>query len=292
MTNLEAEKPDLLVRLERDVAREESSGRAAAAADDIGALLSAEYQVGDLIRMDFGEAHVLVHDALRQQVGGVPHGCLLLAARAQVSDEGSANASGDMPSLLLLRVLGSSALPNDIEMQQARFQAGQRASDSSDNWDENQNTDQFTLHQMRYAGLRCSILGTFRMVLDDESGKWRLTFGSDIDNFYAGQGMKVYKPVGEALERIVNFTTDAASESGRVRIGEIKYAAGAGCRPPRVSASTDDDAGCGRAADCSLRHDPHWEVEHRQNARPCGLRVAAEGYDPRAHRAVNHRSER
>ena len=130
-----------------------------------------------------------------------------------------------MPSLLLLRVLGSSTLPNDIEMQQARFQAGQRASDSPQNWDEHQNTDQFTLHQMRYAGLRCSILGTFRMVLGEDSGEWHRTFGSDIDNFYAGQGMKIYKPVGEALERIVNFTRDGAADAGRVRIGEVKYAA-------------------------------------------------------------------
>ena len=130
-----------------------------------------------------------------------------------------------MPSLLLLRVLASSTLPNDIEMQSARFQAGQRASDSPHNWDEHQNTDQFTLHQMRYAGLRCSILGTFRMVLDKDSREWRLTFGSDIDNFYAGQGMKIYKPVGIALERIVNFTQDGMTGAGRVRIGEVKYAA-------------------------------------------------------------------
>ena len=110
-------------------------------------------------------------------------------------------------------------------MQDARFQAGQRASDSPHNWDERQNTDQFTLHQMRYAGLRCSILGTFRMVPDADAGDWHLTFGSDIDNFYAGQGMKIYKPIGAALEQIVNFTRDGAPGSGRVRVGEIKYAA-------------------------------------------------------------------
>ena len=174
--------------------------------------------------MNFDEAHVLVHDALRQKIGGVPHGCLLIAARTQQFGELPGEASDGMPSLLLLRVLGSSTLPNDIEMQQARFQAGQRASDSSHNWDENQNTDQFTLHQMRYAGLHCSILGTFRMVVAEGSEEWRLTFGSDIDNFYAGQGMKIYKPVGPALKRIVNFTRDPAAAAGRVRIGEIKYA--------------------------------------------------------------------
>ena len=175
--------------------------------------------------MDYLEAHVLVHDALRQQVGGVPHGCLLLAARTQLPGDQPREAGEGIPSMLLLRVLGSSSLPNDIEMQQARLQAGQRASDSPQNWDEHQNTDQFTLHQMRYAGLRCSILGTFRMVPAADSGEWHLTFGSDIDNFYAGQGMKICKPVGTALERIVNFTQDGTDDSGRVRIGEIKYAA-------------------------------------------------------------------
>ena len=218
------QSPDLLGGLAPEIEREESSSRADAAANEIGAFLDADWQVGDLVRMDFDEAHILVHDALREQVGGVPHGCLLVAARTQPPGDDSVDAGGAMPSLLLLRVLRNSTLPNDIEMQQARFQAGQRASDSPYNWDEHQNTDQFTLHQMRYAGLRCSILGTFRMVQDVDSKEWYLTFGSDIDNFYAGQGMKIYKSVGPTLEQIVNFTRDGEPDSGRVRIGEIKYA--------------------------------------------------------------------
>ena len=227
--------PDLLGRLGSDVEREESSRRAEAAAAKIGEFTDPEYQVGDLIRMDFDEAHILVHDALRLEVGGVPHGCLLVAAKPQPSRDEPNEAVRAIPSLLLLRVVGTSTLPNDIEMQQARFQAGQRASDSPHNWDENQNTDQFTLHQMRYAGLHCSILGTFRMVPADDSDDWRLAFGSDIDNFYAGQGMKIYKPVGEALERIVNFTREGAAENGRVQIGEIRYAAALdGGRPESV----------------------------------------------------------
>ena len=217
----------VLGRVAAEDEHEESSLRAGKAAAEIGALLQADQQVGDLIRMDFGEAHVLVHDALRQQVGGVPYGCLLLATRARPGADGGDGlepaASGEPPTLLLLRALGSSSLPNDIEMQQARMLAGQRASDSPHNWDEERNTDQFTLNQMRYAGLRCSILGTFRTAPSD-SGERRLTFGNDIDNFYAGQGMKIYKPVGAALERIVNFTRGEA-QSALVRIGEIKYAA-------------------------------------------------------------------
>ena len=219
-----------LARVAAQDERQEAALRAAEATFGIKALLQAGQQVGDLIRMDFGEAHVLVHDALREMVGGVPYGCLLLATRARPdTDAGNGAepmASGEPPTLLLLRALGSSSLPNDIEMQQARMLAGQRASDSPHNWDEERNTDQFTLNQMRYASLRCSILGTFRMpAADTASGERNLTFGNDIDNFYAGQGMKIYKPVGAALERIANFTREADPDPVRVRVGEIKYAA-------------------------------------------------------------------
>jgi len=219
-----------LARVAAQDEREEAALRAAEATSGIKSLLQAGQQVGDLIRMDFGEAHVLVHDALREMVGGVPHGCLLLATRSRPdTDAGNGAepmASGEPPTLLLLRALGSSSLPNDIEMQQARMLAGQRASDSPHNWDEEHNTDQFTLNQMRYAGLRCSILGTFRMsVTDTANGERNLTFGNDIDNFYAGQGMKIYKPIGAALERIANFTREADPDPFRVRVGEIKYAA-------------------------------------------------------------------
>ncbi len=220
-----AENPSFLGRLAPDIEREESASRAKAAAAEIMALLDEDSLVGDLIRMDFDEAHILIHDALREQVGGVPHGCFLVAAR-------SPSAGSTVPSLLLLRVLGSSTLPNDIEMQQARFQAGQRASDSPHTWDEEKNTDQFTLHQMRYAGLRCSIVGTLRMAPSEDSGQNTLMFGSDIDNFFAGRGMKIYKPVGPALQRIVNFSNHEDADSGRVRIGEIKYAMALDSRRP------------------------------------------------------------
>ena len=66
-----AESSEFVGRLAPDVEREEASRRAKAAADEIKMLLDAEGQVGDLIRMDFDEAHILLHDALREQVGGV-----------------------------------------------------------------------------------------------------------------------------------------------------------------------------------------------------------------------------
>lgn len=59
--------------------------------------------------------------------------------------------------------------------------------------------------------------------------EWSLSFGADVSNFYSGRGMKVYKPIGNALAQIVNFakasTDDSHPLSGkRVPIGRVRYA--------------------------------------------------------------------
>lgn len=199
------------------------------AAKDLHGFLTEEQCVGDIISMDYDTAEVLIHDRLRRDVGGVPHGCLLLATRLKPDPEPAALAECDLAdpqvSLILLRALRSSPLPNDIEMKEARLRAGQRAAQTEHNWDEGGKTDLFTLDQMRYAGAHCRILGTFRMATDGDS--WNLRFGGDIDNFYAGQGLKVYKPVGESLGRIINHRRTQDLVSTPVRIGIPRYAASA-----------------------------------------------------------------
>ena len=197
---------------------------AKSAKDELKSFIDTSRYVGDLISMDYNTAEVLIHDRMRQDVGGVPHGCLLLATRIRPDD---ANLDIDDPrtSLLLLRALRASPLPNDVEMKHLKLEAGQRAAQTEDNWDQGNLTDQFTLDQMRYAGAHCRILGTFRMHKDAEEGTWNLEFGGDIDNFYAGQGMKIYKPAGPSLEKIANFTIAQDMESDPVQIGKLRYAA-------------------------------------------------------------------
>ena len=160
-------------------------------------MIQQDRSVGDLIRMDYNSAEVLVHDHLRQLVNGIPYGCLLIATRLSPSDT-DADLNAHQTSFLLLRAIKSSSLPNEVETQRYRLEAGQRASQTDQNWDDPSTTDQFTLHQMRFAGLQCNILGTFRMYQGPESEDWELVHGGDIDNFYAGQGMKIYKPSGPA----------------------------------------------------------------------------------------------
>lgn len=199
---------------------------ASAAVATIKKLIPQADQVGDLLKIDYTECEILVHDHLRQRVGGLPLGSFLLASRLGYSE---VNGPTDEDAcLVLLRVVGQSRLPNASESDLNRFLAGQRVASLDEVWDAEGKTDQFTLHQLRYAGVRCRVLGTFRM-RKDSSGRWLLTFGADISNFYSGRGMKVYKPVGSSLSTIVNFskakTDDAHPLSGdRVEIGRVRYA--------------------------------------------------------------------
>ena len=206
---------DELREFERESA-EEAGGKLAAYVDD-------SMRIGDLLSLDYGEAIILVHDALRQEVGGLPMGCFVLATR--MSTNTKPKADKEDTALILLRVVGNAPLPNRIETDNWRFDAARRSIDSPEQWDADRKTDQFTLNQLRHAGVRCSVLGTFRYVQSD--GSWRLSFGSDISNFYSGQGMKVYKPSGEILKAIVNFSKPEEEPhplAGKpVSVGRVRY---------------------------------------------------------------------
>ena len=199
------------------------------AAEEAGGKLSSYIdettRAGDLLSLDYLEATVLVHDALRQDVGGLPMGCFLLATR--IDPKTKPKPDKEDTALILLRVIGHAPLPNQQETDAWRYDAAQRSIDSPAQWDADNKTDQFTLNQLRHAGVRCSVLGTFRNVCDND-GNWKLTFGADISNFYSGQGMKIYKPMGDALHRIVNFTKPMGNKhplAGKpVRVGRVRYA--------------------------------------------------------------------
>lgn len=201
-------------------------GAASTASKALTSLLHRQQLIGDLLKIDYDACEVLVHDYSRQQAGGLPLGCFLLATRLQ-PDEVSDPTAEDS-GLVLLRVVGQARLPNAAETDLNRFLAGQRVATLDEVWDAEGRTDQFTLHQLRYAGVRCRVLGTFR-VSERKPGQWGLVYGADISNFYSGRGMKVYKPVGPALSTIVNFAKAATDEShalagDRVPIGRVRYA--------------------------------------------------------------------
>ena len=185
-------------------------------------------EVGDLLSLGYSEATILVHDAARQKVGGLPLGCFLVATRMSPQAQ-KINPLEEDSALILLRVVGHAYLSNQAQTEQHRLDAAIRASDTPQNWDDDNKTDQFTLDRLRFAGVRCNVIGTFRMMEKESQNdaSWELRFGADISNFYSGQGMKVYKPLGRALRAIVNFPKpagDAHPLSGNpVEIGRVRY---------------------------------------------------------------------
>ena len=128
---------------------------------ELARMVSRDQYIGDLITLDYGYADILVHDTQRNRANGIPHGCLLLATRITPADLSTKKLPSD-PSLLLIRVSESARLRSDADLETARLEAVKRANDTERTYDESGHTDQFTLNMLRYSGIRCRILGTFR----------------------------------------------------------------------------------------------------------------------------------
>ena len=191
---------------------------------ELAHMVASDQYIGDLITLDYGHADILVHDTQRNRANGIPHACLLLATRITPADLSSGELPND-PELLLIRVSESVRLRSDTDLDAARLEAVKRANDTHRTYDESGHTDQFTLNMLRYSGIRCRVLGTFRASKTWADDEWIVHFGSDIANFNAGQGMKIYKPTGPHLERIVNQRRIEEGTSSARRIGRLRYSA-------------------------------------------------------------------
>lgn len=202
-----------------------SSDSKSAALRELASLIQPEQYIGDLISLDYASADILIHDSHRTRVNGVPYGCLLVASRVTPSGPPLTDPQDGRASLLLLRVSGSVKLNSDIDINRTRFEIVQRSNDTEFNFDDAQQTDQFTLNLLRYSGVRCRILGTFRAYQPEPDSEWQLHFGADISNFYAGQGMKIYKPIENALQKIVNYRSEESGHTTTRRVGRLRYSA-------------------------------------------------------------------
>ena len=221
----EAPSKQFLTEVGQDVRDEELETTTEAGVHlQLARMVSADEYIGDLITLDYGHADILVHDTHRNRAHGIPHGCLLLATRIAPADLSGKTLPGD-PSLLLIRVAESVRLRSDTDLETTRLNVVKRANDKPQTYDQSGDTDQFTLNMLRYSGIRCRILGTFRACQTKSNGKWTVHFGSDIANFNAGQGMKIYKPSRLSLQRIVNRRRVENDSSSAQRIGRLRYSA-------------------------------------------------------------------
>jgi len=64
-------------------------------------------------------------------------------------------------------------------------------------------------------------------MVDPDRQEFKLSFGSDLSNYYPNRGLKVFKPRGQTLARIVNYRdprTLQLSAQLMVPIGTVRYA--------------------------------------------------------------------
>jgi hypothetical protein len=195
-------------------------------------LITPSQYVGELFYITYDEATVKVHDIHRRLAGGVPSMAFLLATRLAATEEPTINVSDEDACFILLRVVDAATLPDDSESIRTRADAAAEVSGSEkEHWDQGAGMDAYTSHQLGYAGLKCSVLGTFFFTSANSTGELSLEMGTDIDNFYPNKGLKVYKPIGEQLSAIVNYykrgmITDPVLEpyaNLEVVIGSVRY---------------------------------------------------------------------
>jgi len=205
------------------------SASIASASSPIRELLSYSDPIGTVYRLlGFDQAHVITNDSFVYTAMGVPCHAFLLAAPAELTAPDEAGLpDADDEEVILLRVTGNIALPQEDDIQFLRAEAGlelivDEAREHPAGRDEL--IDALTAERMQTAGLSCAVLGTF---YDEEhpDGR-RLAFGSDLDTVYASTRLRVLKPWGDSLQRIVSFMADGTTDEQRrpFRIGKVRYA--------------------------------------------------------------------
>lgn len=180
--------------------------------------------VGEVFSLSYETALVQVHDYYRRQVGGIPALSFLVATRINPDEQFDAHAED--ASVILLRVMDRANLPSDDEATMVRVELSREVSGKIGvNWESQEVMDPETSHLLSFAGVNCRVIGTFYITQENIPGQPptpRLSFGADISNYYPNQGLKVYKPKGDALSKIVNYRSEPSQRE--VEIGHVRYA--------------------------------------------------------------------
>lgn len=190
-------------------------------------LLQPEYFVGWVYSIDYEFAYIITNDLWKYRAMGIPHNCFLVAASFEPDNLNG--VSDEEMEVILLRVLGSTKLPQDDDLIRTKidhFKDQKSPAGSPD-----RQIDEITQNELQFSGLKCRVLGTFFMDQDE------LWLGSDLESFATATRLNVYRPHGEALSIIVNYidpirrnaAREAAHQLGLEReikpfkIGTVRY---------------------------------------------------------------------
>lgn len=169
--------------------------------------------VGGIFRLDYSRAIVLTDDWRKTQAGGVPHGAFLLAAAGKQTNEGFAL---DDEELILLRVRGTEALPNESDLVQTRLAVVRDAGDSGKDFDDV--TDELTRNELQQSAFDCEVIGTFYT----EPNATEIEFGSDIDNVVSSARYQVFLPSRQVLSWLASYPEPKGDDL--LTLGVVRFA--------------------------------------------------------------------
>tara|TARA_R100001129_G_scaffold180903_1_gene159498 strand:- start:2058 stop:4073 length:2016 start_codon:yes stop_codon:yes gene_type:complete len=169
--------------------------------------------IGRPFYLSYDISRLLVCDAWKAQVKGIPAGAFLLAFY---------DGEDGVEEAVLLRALSQTKLPTDndvissmIEYYKDNLDISGRAGSVKGG-----KLDEFTRYEFSFSGLECRVLGVFY-----RGASGQIEFGADLENFYSANNYSVYKATGDVLEFIVNQRDDdgIAGQESDFQIGSVRY---------------------------------------------------------------------
>jgi arsenate reductase-like glutaredoxin family protein len=172
--------------------------------------------VGTPIDIDFGHVNIMVNDFHKELVKGVPQSCFLICVKPDNK------ADYAVEEIILLRVLSPINLPTYSDLLASKVEYVKEFAPSGEA-NISDKLDPFTKNEFQYSGMRCKILGTYYIEQTDKEEK--VCFGADVENFYSSHNYLIYKPTGNLLKFIVNFSSSEGNVGGKdsSRLGILRY---------------------------------------------------------------------
>lgn len=180
--------------------------------------------VGRPFYLDYEKAQILVSDAWKHRVKGIPNGTFLLAFY---------DGEDGVEEAILLRALSPSKLPTDNDVVSSMIEYYKEGTDISGRAgsETTSKLDDFTRYEFSFSGLQCRVLGAFyklKTKTTQDSQEIEIDereFGADLENFYSANNYSVYKATDKVLREIVNQRDGSiiAGSKNEFKIGYVRY---------------------------------------------------------------------
>ena len=170
--------------------------------------------VGHAFYLDYNKANILTCDEWKNNAGGIPQGCLMLAFYKNPFDTVKSDEA------VLLRAIKPCSIPSDSDLIMSKIEFYKEDIDITDMKSKGNELDYFTRFEFSFSGIECSVLGTF---YKNKEGKTE--FGADVENYFSAHYYKVYKLTDENLGYVVNRPDNDAppKPDANFPIGKVRY---------------------------------------------------------------------